>query len=60
MDKPNDIFYKVEIRYQSEGDWIDETLYIIQKPVWIYTSEGHQPATVKDLAAWFLKERSRW
>lgn len=42
MDKPNDIFYKVEIRYQSEGDWIDETLYIIQKPVWVYTSEDEE------------------
>ena len=47
MDKPNDIFYKVEIRYESEGDWLDEILYITQKPVWVYTSEGHQPAKLK-------------
>ena len=38
MDKPNDIFYKVEIRYESEGDWLDENLYITQQPVWIYAS----------------------
>ena len=40
MDKPNDIFYKVEIRYESEGVWLDENLYIIQKPVWVYRDEG--------------------
>ena len=25
MDNPNDIFYKVEIRYESDGDWLDVT-----------------------------------
>ena len=42
MDKPASVFYKVEIRYESEGDWkdrVNQTLYIEQSAIWLYSSE---------------------
>ena len=42
MDKPENVFYKAEIRYESEGDWkdrVNQTLYIEQSAIWLYSSE---------------------
>ena len=39
MDKPENIYYKATIQYESEGDLLTQILYITEGPVWKYFSE---------------------
>lgn len=39
MDKPENVFYKVKIHYESDGECNENILYVAQYPVWIYASK---------------------
>ena len=40
MKKPENIYYKASIQYESEGDLLTQILYITEGPVWKYFSEA--------------------
>lgn len=40
MNKPENIYYKATIQYESEGDSLTQILYITEDPVWKYFSEA--------------------
>lgn len=40
MDKPENIYYKATIQYESEGDSLTQILYITEGSVWKYFSEA--------------------